>query len=154
MSSRIPVGRSRMPKVAVAKARMRAGAARREPDHSLARRPDVMYRLALRLRDPADAAGILTVLSESAISLGYLLLLTSSSAGERHAAYVGLGTAEVADLAIRLAARGILVERGEELACEPPVMRNRIGRCDPAASGATFSTTGAIPRTSLNRRKP
>ena len=142
-----------MPKVDVERQRMGAGPARREPDDALARRPGIAYRLALRLRDPADVAGIQAILSEAAISLGYLLLLPSSS-GAPHAAYVGLGTAEVADLAIRLAARGVLVERGEELGHGPVPMRNGIGRCDLAAKGATTSAKGATPRTSPNRRKP
>ena len=142
-----------MPKVAAARARTGATPEGREPDHALSRRPGVAYRLALRLRDPADVAAIQAVLAESTISLGYLLLLPSSS-GAPHAAYVGLGTAEVADLAIRLAARGVLVERGEELGHGPVPMRNGIGRCDLAAKGATTSAKGATPRTSPNRRKP
>jgi len=142
-----------MPKVDVERQRMGAGPARREPDDALARRPGIAYRLALRLRDPADVAGIQAILSEAAISLGYLLLLPSQ-AGEPHAAYVGLGTAEVADLAIRLAARGILVERGEELLPTSAAMRNGIERCVPAAKGATSPAPGANPRSSPNRRKP
>ena len=142
-----------MPKVAADIARKGTGPARREPDDALARLPGVAYRFALRLRDPADAAGILAVLSEAAISLGYLLLLPST-AGEPHAAYVGLETAEVADLAIRLATRGILVERGEELDHGSAAMRNGIARCASAAKGATSSAPGATPRSSPNRRKP
>jgi hypothetical protein len=136
-----------------ASTRKRAAAAGREPDHVLSRRPDVAYRAALRLRELDDAAAILAVLSEAAIPLGYLLLLPATDGGN-HAAYVGLGTAEVADLAIRLAARGILVLRGEELGRGPAAMRNRIDRCDVATKGATPSPKGATPLAPTNRRTP
>jgi hypothetical protein len=120
-----------MGKVAARKPRMRSRATRREPDDVLTRRAGVAYRYVLRLRDPNDAATVLAVLSDAAIPLSYLLLLPSGSE-DWHAAYVGLGSAAVADLPVRLASRGIRVERGEERAVGAASMRRRIDRCDVA----------------------
>lgn len=130
--------------------RARSGAGRREPDHALTRRRGVAYRYVLGLREPQDAAAVLALLSEAAIPLRYLLLLPSDSS-VLHAAYVGLGSAAVADLPIRLACRGIRVERGEERGPRPGSMRRRIDRCDLAPNGATFTPPGAPPS---SRRKP
>jgi hypothetical protein len=140
-----------MSRSAAAKARNGASASRREPDHALARRRGVAYRYVLGLRDAQDTAALLAVLSDAAIPLRYLLLLPSDSAVP-HAAYVGLGSAPVADLPIRLASRGIRVERGEERGPRSPSMRSRIDRCDLAANGATPRPPGATPPPS--RRKP
>lgn len=140
-----------MARSAAARARSGAGVGRREPDHALTRRRGVAYRYVLGLRDAQDAAALLAVLADAAIPLRYLLLLPSDSAVP-HAAYVGLGTAAVADLPIRLASRGIRVERGEERGPRPGAMRNRIDRCDLAPNGATPRSPGATPPPS--RRKP
>jgi hypothetical protein len=137
---------------AAARSRARSGAraGRREPDHALVRRRDVAYRFVLGLRDARGAAALLDLLSEAAIPLRYLLLLPSDSAVP-HTAYVGLGSTAVADLPIRLASRGIRVERGEECGPGPGPMRSRIGRCDLAPNGATPIPPGAqLP----SRRKP
>ena len=139
-----------MAKVATARARS-GGARRREPDHALTRRRGVAYRYVLQLRDAKAAEALLAVLSDAAIPLRYLLLLESPSSAS-HAAYVGLGSAEVADLPIRLASRGIRVERGEERGPRPMAMRLRIDRCEVAPNGATASHPGATPPPS--RRKP
>ena len=136
--------------VAGARARRGAGAGRREPDHALTRRRGVAYRYVLGLRDAQDAAALLALLSDAAIPLRYLLLLPSDSAVPT-AAYVGLGSAAVADLPIRLASRGIRVERGEERGPRPASMRQRIDRCDLAPNGATPNPPGAPPH---SRRKP
>lgn len=122
---------------------------RRAPDHALSRRRGVAYRLVLRLREESDAAALLAVVADVAIPLRYLLLLPSGSS-DPHAAFVGLGSAEVADLPIRLASRGIRVERGEERG--PPSMRPRIDRCDLAPNGAIPTLPGATPPPP--RRKP
>lgn len=101
---------------------------RREPDQALARRAGVASRYVLGLEDPRDAAGVLGVLAELSIPLGYLLLLPSASA-RSYCAYVGLGRHDVADLAIRFAAQGVHVARGEELEHAP-------GRCADASLDA------------------
>jgi hypothetical protein len=102
-----------MGKVATRKPRTRSRPTPREPDEALTRRGGVAYRYVLRLREPHDASTVLAVLSDAAIPLKYLLLLPSDSE-DWHAAYVGLASVGVADLPIRLASRGIRVERGEE----------------------------------------
>jgi hypothetical protein len=141
---------SAMAKGAARKPRARARGRRREPDDALTRRGGVAYRYVLRLREAHDAAAILALLSDLALPLRYLLLLPSGSQ-EQHAAYVGLGTPEVADLPIRLASRGVRVERGEELGSGSAAMRQRIARCKLAPNGAKPPQPGAMPS---QRRTP
>ena len=85
-----------------------------EPDAVLARGSGVAYRYTLFLRDPEEAGTILRILADVAIPLLYLLLLPRGS-GSEYRAYIGLASSDVLDLPIRLASRGIMIERGEEM---------------------------------------
>ena len=87
--------------------------ARFEPDAALARAPGVQYRYTLSLADPADARGIFQVVHELGAAVCYLLLVRQV-AERRYRAYLGLGS-ECFDLPLRLAARGIQLERGEQV---------------------------------------
>lgn len=83
------------------------------PDAAFVRGRGVAYRYVLRLRDAADAATLLGILADVSIPPLYLLLLPAGS-GSGYTAYVGLASADVLDLPIRLASQGIRIERGEE----------------------------------------
>ena len=94
-------------------ARRRAGGD--EPDAVFSRGSGVAYRYTIRLRNPEEAATVLRILADVAIPLLYLLLLPRGPrSGYR--AYVGLASPDVLDLPVRFASRGIMIERGEEMA--------------------------------------
>jgi hypothetical protein len=122
--------------IASAKHRSPSRPRRREPDGALARDAGVHYRYVLRLQQLDDAAALLHVLSDVGIPLRYLVVVPAEAPGA-HAAYVGLGCSDVADLPIRLASRGIRVELGEDWGSRAGSMHSRIGRCEAAATEAT-----------------
>lgn len=89
-----------------------------KPDAALARGPGVEYRYTLTLSNPNDARGIFQLASEMGTAVRYLLLVQEGEHGQ-YRAYLGLGSADLYDLPLRLAARGIQIERGEQITAEP-----------------------------------
>lgn len=94
---------------------------RSEPDAALARAPGVEYRYALTLSNPNDALGIFQLVAEMGTAVRYLLLV-QDGARQRYRAYLGLGSADLFDLPLRMAARGLQLERGEQIKAkaDPP----------------------------------
>jgi hypothetical protein len=90
-----------------------------EPDAALARAPGVEYRYTLTLSNPDDAHGIFRIAGEVGTVVRYLLLVQDGAA-HRYRAYLGLGSAELFDLPLRLAACGVQIERGEQVTAAPP----------------------------------
>ncbi len=90
---------------------------RRDPDAALASAPGVRYRYTLTLAQPGDARGIFQIADELGALVRYLVLV-QEGAHHRYRAYLGLGSADCFDLPLRLAARGIAIERGEQIAHE------------------------------------
>ncbi len=89
-----------------------------DPDAALARVPGVQYRYTMTLREPGDAHGIFKIADELGAIVRYLVLVRDG-AQHRYRAYLGLGSSDCFDLPLRLAARGIQVERGEQITNEP-----------------------------------
>lgn len=84
-----------------------------EPDDALAVLDGVSYRYSLSLADAEAAGHLLRLVEEAAIPLRYLLLVPGGADGG-YGAFLGLGSPDVHDLPLRLAAIGIQIERGEE----------------------------------------
>jgi hypothetical protein len=84
------------------------------PDASLARAPWVQYRYALTLSDPHDARGIFPIVSELGAAVRYLIIVADGEQ-QRYRAYLGLSTPDLFDLPLRLAARGIQIDHGEQI---------------------------------------
>jgi hypothetical protein len=72
----------------------------------------------MTLGEPGDAHGIFKIADELGAVVRYLLLVREG-AQRRYRAYLGLGSSDCFDLPVRLAARGIQIERGEQLSNEP-----------------------------------
>lgn len=85
-----------------------------DPDRFLAASQGVAYRYRLAFSDAGAASDILRVVREFALPMEYLLLVPAGQEGVFRA-YLGLRSAEVADLPLRLAALGVRVDRGEEV---------------------------------------
>jgi hypothetical protein len=85
-----------------------------DPDAFLARSPEVQYRYKLLLTDPRDAGDIFQFLEELRVSLCYMLVVPSLSR-QQYRTYIGLGSTDLQDLPLRMAARGIQIERGEAM---------------------------------------
>jgi hypothetical protein len=90
--------------------------ARPEPDASLARASGVRYRYTLSLSDPSEARGIFQIAAELGTTVRYLLIV--HQAEQSYRAYLGLASADLFDLPLRLAARGIQIEHGEQTSNE------------------------------------
>jgi hypothetical protein len=87
--------------------------ARGAPDAALARAPGVEYRYTLAVVQPSEARGIFQIADELGAVVRYLLLVNDTP-HHRYRAYLGLGSSDCFDLPLRLAARGIHIERGEQ----------------------------------------
>jgi hypothetical protein len=74
----------------------------------------VQYRYALTLSDPHDARGIFPVVAELGAAVRYLIIVADGEA-QRYRAYLGLSTPDLFDLPLRLAARGIQIDHGEQV---------------------------------------
>jgi hypothetical protein len=85
-----------------------------DPDVFLARAPGVQYRYKLLLADPKDASDIFQLLDELRVALCYMLVVPGSSQ-RQYRTYIGLASSDLQDLPLRMAARGIQIERGEEM---------------------------------------
>lgn len=92
---------------------------RAEPDAALARAPGVEYRYALTLSNPGDARGIFQLVAELGAAVRYLLIVQDGVEG-RYRGYLGLDSSDIYELPLRMAARGIQIERGEQVKPEPP----------------------------------
>jgi hypothetical protein len=90
-----------------------------KPDAALARAPGVEYRYTLTLSNPNDARGIFQLVAEMGTAVRYLLLV-QDGARQQYRAYLGLGSADLFDLPLRMAARGIQIERGEQISADLP----------------------------------
>ncbi len=106
------------------------GESARDVDALLASAPGVKYRYALSLDHPRDVSRILQVLEELDGHLSYMLLV-HHGAPRRYRAYIGLGSADLFDFPVRMAAHGIRLEGGEEVSgggIEAPARRGRTDR--------------------------
>lgn len=84
------------------------------PDDFLFRRKGVSYRYVLLLRSMEEIGGIFRVLEDLGLSLQYFLMLAGPT-GSTYIIYLGLGSVEVEDFPLQMAALGIQVERGESI---------------------------------------
>jgi hypothetical protein len=91
---------------------------RSDPDASLSRAPGVQYRYSLSLSSPSDARGIFQLVDELGAAVRYLVLV-QDGAPKRYRAYLGLGSSDLFDLPLRLAARGIHIDHGEQMSNGP-----------------------------------
>ena len=90
------------------------GIARSGPDALLCGAGGVAYRYSLLLPEPETAGDVLRLLGELCMPLKYFLLVPGKGA-EGYQAYLGLGSPEVEDIPVRLAAVGARIRRGEKV---------------------------------------
>jgi hypothetical protein len=85
-----------------------------DSDAGLARSPGLQYRYTVLLAEPKQAGELFQILEDLRIPLCYILVIPGHLP-RNYRAHIGLASAEVFDFPLRMAARGIRIQRGEQM---------------------------------------